>query len=303
MARPKKKTLDYFPHFTVPGKTLFILESRWGNDGYAFWFKLLEVLCQSENLVSDTGNPAEWEFLLAKTHVNEETANGILNKLAELGNIDSELWSKGLVWCDSLVENVKDAFSKRKDAVPRKPVSDTGNPAEWKLPEEKHPEINVSDNENGEIKLNKNKLNNTPLTPPGEIVTVTKKIDYQDVVDEYNRTCDKMPKALSLNDSRRRAIRSRLKEHGRDAISQVFSFARGSPYHNGSNDSGWTADLDWLMGPKNFVKMLERSISDTTNQTGGKSNGANCKFVGPPKSKAYAAQQNPRSRKASEIFG
>lgn len=44
MARPKKQTVDYFPHFVKGGRTIFILENKFGNDGYAFWFKLLEIL-------------------------------------------------------------------------------------------------------------------------------------------------------------------------------------------------------------------------------------------------------------------
>lgn len=48
MARPKKQTVDYFPHFVKGGRTIFILENKFGNDGYAFWFKLLEILGESE---------------------------------------------------------------------------------------------------------------------------------------------------------------------------------------------------------------------------------------------------------------
>ena len=48
MTRPMKKGVDYFPHACVHGQTMFILEQRWGNDGYAFWFKLLEMLGTTE---------------------------------------------------------------------------------------------------------------------------------------------------------------------------------------------------------------------------------------------------------------
>lgn len=48
MARPTKETVDYFPHFVKCGRTIFILESKYGNDGYAFWFKLLEILGDTE---------------------------------------------------------------------------------------------------------------------------------------------------------------------------------------------------------------------------------------------------------------
>ena len=40
MARPIKAGVDYFPHDTdaASRKTIFTLESIFGNDGYAFWF-------------------------------------------------------------------------------------------------------------------------------------------------------------------------------------------------------------------------------------------------------------------------
>jgi hypothetical protein len=48
MARPTKQTVDYFPHDCHHGQTIYILEKRFGNDGYAFWFNLLELLGSSE---------------------------------------------------------------------------------------------------------------------------------------------------------------------------------------------------------------------------------------------------------------
>ena len=48
MARPKKQKVEYFPHFVMSGRTIFILENTYGNDGYAFWFKLLELLGDTE---------------------------------------------------------------------------------------------------------------------------------------------------------------------------------------------------------------------------------------------------------------
>ena len=67
MARPKKRTVDYFPHQCNHGKTMFILEQKYGNDGYAFWFKLLELLGTTEGHFLHLENSADWEFLHPKT--------------------------------------------------------------------------------------------------------------------------------------------------------------------------------------------------------------------------------------------
>ena len=121
MARPSKTKVDYFPHVTQTGKTIAILEARWGNDGYAFWFKTLELLGNSEGFYYDCNRPADWEYLLSKTRVTEATATAILDKLAEIDAIDAELWSRKVIWSDNLVGNLAPVFDKRKSTPPQKP--------------------------------------------------------------------------------------------------------------------------------------------------------------------------------------
>lgn len=123
MARPTKQTVDYFPHYVSDSKTKFMLENRYGNDGYAFWFKLLELLCRSDGHYYDCNNIADWEYLLALTKVPEETAVEILEKLSEMGKIDSNLWTNNkVIWCSSLVENLGPVYSKRTVSTPQKPI-------------------------------------------------------------------------------------------------------------------------------------------------------------------------------------
>lgn len=119
MARPKKSTVDYFPHDTSHGSTMQILESRWGNNGYAFWFKLLELLGSHDSHFIDCRKPAEWEFLTAKTLQDDETAGSILQMLAKLEAIDSLLWSKHkVIFCPKFLNRIEDAYRKRKDSFP-----------------------------------------------------------------------------------------------------------------------------------------------------------------------------------------
>ena len=121
MARPGKTTVDYFPHVTRTGKTIAILEARWGNDGYAFWFKLLELLGCSEGFCYDCNKPSDWEYLLSKTRVTEDEAGAILKKLAEIDAIDAELWREGIIWSEHFAENLSPVFERRKCPPPEKP--------------------------------------------------------------------------------------------------------------------------------------------------------------------------------------
>lgn len=114
MARPKRQTVDYFPHFVKGGRTIFILEDRFGNDGYAFWFKVLEILGEAEGHFYDCSNGSNWAFLLAKTHLTEEEANNIISVLIDLGKIDAELWAaKRILWVDNFVKNLSEVYRTR----------------------------------------------------------------------------------------------------------------------------------------------------------------------------------------------
>ena len=125
MGRPRKQTVDYFPHFvSTDSRTKFILEQNWGNDGYAFWFKLLELLGRSEGHYYDCSQPADKMYLVALTKVTEEQADAILEMLALRGNIDLELWREHkIIWCQSLVDNLQDVYSKRTVSAPSKPFT------------------------------------------------------------------------------------------------------------------------------------------------------------------------------------
>lgn len=123
MARPIKTGVDYFPHDTdaTSKKTIFTLESLFGNDGYAFWFKLLETLGTQEGLFFDCSKAPNWLFLIAKMRVDGDTATKILDTLAQIEAIDPELWERKVVWCQNFADRLSDVYNKRTTETPSKP--------------------------------------------------------------------------------------------------------------------------------------------------------------------------------------
>jgi hypothetical protein len=121
MARPIKQTVDYFPHQCVHSKTMYILETKYGNNGYSFWFKLLEILGNTPNHFIDCRNNGTGEYLQAKTHLDEVTTVEILDLLAKLQAIDPELWSIKVIWCQNFVEGIADVYINRKKEPPKRP--------------------------------------------------------------------------------------------------------------------------------------------------------------------------------------
>jgi len=113
MARKQKMTVNYFPHYVNDGKTIFILESKFGNDGYSFWFKLLEILGKSPKHFYDCRDTYNFNFLLAKTRFTEEKTTEILDLLAGLNAIDEELWKMKIIYSENFIDNLDSVYNRR----------------------------------------------------------------------------------------------------------------------------------------------------------------------------------------------
>lgn len=129
MARPKKQIIDYFPHYSdaSDGKTMYILDNRFGNDGFAFWFRLLELLCRTPGQNYNYNESSSWQYLVVRTRVKEEMAKDILKALADAGAIDKELYNHQIIWSQNLVNNLVDVYKRRACELPIKPVIDNHN--------------------------------------------------------------------------------------------------------------------------------------------------------------------------------
>jgi len=124
MGRPRKQTVDQFLHDVHHGKTIRILEKKWQNDGYAFWFKLLENLCNAPGhyLCFDKDHEDEWQFFIDDALVDEGTGGSILGLLSKMETIDEELWTKNrIVWSQNLVDRIAPVYKKRSEQVPERP--------------------------------------------------------------------------------------------------------------------------------------------------------------------------------------
>jgi hypothetical protein len=121
MTRPRKQTVDWFPHSCTHGRTIFTLERKYGIQGYGFWFKLLEILGNTEGHFIDAEDLATMKYLQAQTYTDEESCLEILNLLATLDAIDSKLWKQKLIWSDNFVAGLAPCYRNRNILIPVKP--------------------------------------------------------------------------------------------------------------------------------------------------------------------------------------
>lgn len=92
---------------------MFFIEQKYGNDGYATWFKILEKLAGTDNHFLNLNDESELMFLSAKCRVSEETLLSLLDDLSKLGAINKEMWGVRIVWSDKFIDSIKDAYAKR----------------------------------------------------------------------------------------------------------------------------------------------------------------------------------------------
>jgi hypothetical protein len=129
MARPEKHTVDYFPFYAKDGKTLFILESRYGCKGTGFFTNVLRFLCLTpnhhycvsggRNAVTGGGN-SDRLYFFSKVHCDEESGMDMLNIMSDTGKINRDLWyNHRIIFSEDLIESISDAYRKRENSPPK----------------------------------------------------------------------------------------------------------------------------------------------------------------------------------------
>lgn len=93
------------------------------------------------------------------------------------------------------------------------------------------------------------------ITPPADL---PEKITEDQVLEAYNAMADLagLPKAR-MTPERRKKIKTFVRRHAIDDITEAIWAVPKSRFLCGENDRGWKADLDFLLQPKSFTRVLE----------------------------------------------
>lgn len=74
-----------------------------------------------------------------------------------------------------------------------------------------------------------------------------------------------IPSIKQLSDARKKMLKARVREFGKEALVSVFRKAAVSDFLNGKNNRNFIASFDWLLKPTNFPKVLEGNYDNPVN--------------------------------------
>lgn len=122
-------------------------------------------------------------------------------------------------------------------------------------------QIGGTSSEDGRRKIREDKIREDKRVHTSSVDDCPPAIDYQSVLDLFNQICVSLPKATKLTDTRRRKIKSVHKQLDGVSFNDFFERVETSDFLTGRVKK-WRADFDWIMQPKNAVKIIEGSYDN-----------------------------------------
>ncbi|EDA5631141.1 replication protein [Salmonella enterica subsp. enterica] len=125
--------------------------------------------------------------------------------------------------------------------------------------------------------VNKKVVNNnkTPLPPngggDGQVKPERRKaerIDYESFLNAYNTEVgDRLPHAVSVNEKRKRRLKKIIPQLKTPNVDGFRAYVRAfvhqaRPFYFGDNDTGWTADFDYLLREDSLTGVREGKFAD-----------------------------------------
>lgn len=267
-----KDRLRYFSHDVDMRNDLKIrgLRRNFGNDGYAVWCYLLEVLTDTEDLCIDIDNMAG--LLSADFDIDRERLMGIVGYCLQVGLFvkdGSMLYSKRH---RERIMGVLD-YAREKSERGRKAVM-----ARWNRNSSSNTTEIPSDTDVIQPNTNKTREEESREDKTRKEKT---RVEYPcaEIVKVWNEVCPSLPKVLRLSDARRDKVKARLKEWGGNSPEEMTAKARdlferieASDFLTGRNGK-WKATFDWIFDSRsNWIKVLEGNYDNKRGSRAPSSN-------------------------------
>lgn len=251
-----KDRMRFFSHDVDMRNDLKIrgLRREFGNEGYAVWCYLLEVLTDTEDLCIDIDNMAG--LLSADFDIDPERLWGIVGYCLQVGLFvkdGSMLYSKRH---RERIIGVLDKAQEKSERGRRAVM------ARWGKNSSNNTDETVGDTD--VLPMNTNKSREEKTGEEKKRKDQNREYPCAEIVKAWNEVCVSLPKVLRLSDARRDKVKARLREWGGDNPEEMIAKAReffnrieASDFLTGRSGK-WKASFDWLFDSRNnWIKVAE----------------------------------------------
>lgn len=142
MARPLKEGLDYFPHDTdaANDEKLEALRAIYGNDGYAFYFILLERIYRTPDFELDISDAETIQIFARKVAVTPERFKQMLATALKWGCFDQQAYEERHVLTSNGIKKRASVVVKKREEMRSKYQKDKLRISEAETHQETQPE-------------------------------------------------------------------------------------------------------------------------------------------------------------------
>jgi hypothetical protein len=119
MARPERHDADYFPFYAKRGRTLNILQSKFGLEGIGFFTNLWRFLTLTPDHYYCIKDDMDRMNLFSEIGIDdEEKGIKIIELLTQTKKLDRELWEEfGVIVSQDHLDSLSEAYKNRKNKI------------------------------------------------------------------------------------------------------------------------------------------------------------------------------------------
>ncbi|MDY7027966.1 MAG: DUF4373 domain-containing protein [Spirochaetota bacterium] len=130
MANKIKDTVEYFPFFVKHGRTLFVLQNKYGLAGIGFFTQIMRWLAQSPGHYYPYNDDFDKDRLNQYCGLTETDVRVMIGDMVKTGKLDSQLWEqRGVIYSADFVDELSELYRRRKKELPTrdKVIRDTAS--------------------------------------------------------------------------------------------------------------------------------------------------------------------------------
>lgn len=190
-----------------------------------------------------------------------------LFEAGKLIKIDGGIWNERV---EKQIQDRKVASRNGSDGAQKRWLIQAKKNKQKQRPENKSASKNECQNDAMPEARSQNNYEPNGSLSPGDDFGAEPIDEISDAVSAYNLAARESgwPQVQTLNQSRRSALRARLREcDGLEGWRHALTRAQDSPHCCGQNERGWTANFDFLTRQSSFAKLMEGNYDRRDRKT------------------------------------